>query len=432
MLVAEYKRDMHNNYLVIKNEFNCNNYGIKMLLNNCISGLLKVELRVVDNMNMYYYDITSRQPISLIFEKGQIKKEQISKIILGIIRGMEKAREFLLIEDNFVLDPQYLYINLSDFEVDLCYVIGYNHNIRLQLCHLIEYLMNKVDHTDQEAVLVIYALYKCSREENCTIYRFLDILEQKNKITEKPLKLSCEDRVEKREEVEYLKEERIEEEEEVSHYDKKMIASCVVSVFLVTVFLGILINRGGLTRKENLMMSFLILIIECFYVFRKFYKGNKRVSVQSKVHYVEPKNYNRGEENEPKHINVKEELSNNYNIDMYDNIEEKTSLLGGAPLQQVYKLCPENSSMYEEIILTEFPFFVGKLKTSVDYTIENNLVSRFHAKIEQENNCIYVCDLNSTNGTYVNSVRIENNERFCLSIGDVITFANVRYRFTFS
>lgn len=432
MLVAEYKRDMHNNYMVIKDKDNSDNYGIKMLLNNAIPGLLKVELRVVDNMNLYYYDITAKQPIILLFEKGQLKKEQISKIILGIIKGMEKAREFLLIENNFVLDPQYLFISLSSFEVVLCYVVGYNQDIRLQLCHLIEFLMNKVDHTDQEAVLSIYALYKCSREENCTIYRFLDVLEQRKKSNDKSLELTCTKKGEETADSGFLGEEMIEEEEEVCYYSKETIASGIVSVLTVMVFLGFLLKIGGLHRERVLAVSLLIIIIECYYIYRTFSKKNKKVSVQAKVHFIEPKSYNTRQENEQNQISQDKEETHDYNVDARISKEEKTSLLGGMPLQKAYKLSPENGSIYEEILLTEFPFFIGKLKTSVDYTIENNLVSRFHAKIEQDNSGIYIWDLNSTNGTYVNNIRIENNERLCLSIGDVITFANVKYRFTYS
>ena len=43
-------------------------YDIKMLENNNISSLLTVSMRCVDNQYSYYYDVTSKQQFSKIYE----------------------------------------------------------------------------------------------------------------------------------------------------------------------------------------------------------------------------------------------------------------------------------------------------------------------------------------------------------------------------
>ena len=104
---------------------------------------------------------------------------------------------------------------------------------------------------------------------------------------------------------------------------------------------------------------------------------------------------------------------------LLNEIEESNNLL----LEPVDKL------KYEPIMLTDFPFFIGKLKRNVDYCIEKDVVSRYHAKITKEKGKYYITDLNSRNGTFVNSDPVPTYQKKELSLGDVITFANIKYKF---
>jgi len=49
-----------------------------------------------------------------------------------------------------------------------------------------------------------------------------------------------------------------------------------------------------------------------------------------------------------------------------------------------------------------------------------DFVSRLHAEIQIEKGTFYIVDLGSTNGTYLNNIRLEPRERYPLSLGDKI------------
>ncbi len=49
-----------------------------------------------------------------------------------------------------------------------------------------------------------------------------------------------------------------------------------------------------------------------------------------------------------------------------------------------------------------------------------DFVSRLHAEIQTERSTFYLVDLGSTNGTYLNNMRLEPRERYPLSLGDKI------------
>ncbi len=49
-----------------------------------------------------------------------------------------------------------------------------------------------------------------------------------------------------------------------------------------------------------------------------------------------------------------------------------------------------------------------------------NFVSRLHAEIEIEKNIYYLVDVGSSNGTFLNNIRLEEKKRYRLNLGDKI------------
>lgn len=92
-------------------------------------------------------------------------------------------------------------------------------------------------------------------------------------------------------------------------------------------------------------------------------------------------------------------------------------------------LVPEEQGQ-EIISLGEFPFFIGRFQKDTESLEKKKNISRMHSKIEQMGEQYYITDLNSTNGTFVNEKRIEQNQRIELAEGDKVSFADNPYYFT--
>lgn len=460
---AEYKRDLYNNYMVFRDivETEETTYTLQMLLNNSISGFLKMEQRIIDNEKQYYYDITAKQPLLLLFQKGQLNKEQILRIMKGILTAIEKAREYLLKENDFILSPEYIYMNLSGGKIELCYRPGYGQDINGQLREVISFLMDKVDYKEQEAVLFSYGLYKISREADCTINKLWDVLEGKYEPYGE-FKEEIEREQKQREELEErknrelfgtqglpLEEKPYTEEMEVEEEIKKYKASAwilgavtvvmALGIMLAFVKTGVLINRadGTIEYMRALGVLGIVGVTEAGALSWLFDEKKKVPVIKTKKVYIDAANGCLKAEN----TFVEQENRWNGNerdvqVSMTDRLQaeekeeqEQTMLLGKINRSENYKLGAVESSRYEDISLIEFPFFIGKLKTKVDYAIKSDAVSRFHAKLEQEGDFFYLVDLNSTNGTYLNGTRISCNEKNLIHIGDEIAFADVKYQF---
>ena len=60
-----------------------------------------------------------------------------------------------------------------------------------------------------------------------------------------------------------------------------------------------------------------------------------------------------------------------------------------------------------------------------------NFVSRLHAEIQLEKNIYYLVDVGSSNGTFLNNVRLKPKQRYRLKLGDKIDLGNVSVTFLF-
>ena len=113
------------------------------------------------------------------------------------------------------------------------------------------------------------------------------------------------------------------------------------------------------------------------------------------------------------------------------DVSEATTLLTGAMIRNgIYCLKPEDTND-DNILLTEFPFFIGKSCDKTHHTIEDSTVSRFHARIDREEEELWLTDLNSTNGTFLNGIRLMPFGRMRVNKGDSIVISRKRYEFKY-
>ena len=91
-------------------------------------------------------------------------------------------------------------------------------------------------------------------------------------------------------------------------------------------------------------------------------------------------------------------------------------------------LVHEGMGDYPDFELDQEICVIGK-NPRVKLHISRETISQFHAKIDYLGGTYYIEDLNSTNGTYINDEMLNYKEKRALSQGDVIRFADVKYRF---
>jgi hypothetical protein len=92
-----------------------------------------------------------------------------------------------------------------------------------------------------------------------------------------------------------------------------------------------------------------------------------------------------------------------------------------------YKLYAMDKKNKSHIALEKFPCTVGKMAGCVDHVLSDESVSRIHARFDRQDNHIFITDMNSTNGTYKNGIRMQPQETMEIEPGDEIRFGNLHY-----
>lgn len=475
---VEYRKDLRHNYMVITEEETVRSepYCIR-LLEQQLEGVLPLEQRQMNDRHLFYYDITGMQSMNNLLEKSNLPYDKIRLIMNGILHTLDTAYEYLLPCEDFILKPDFIYLDVVSFTPAMCFLSGYHSEIKEQMNHLLEYMMNKVDYSDKDAVLLVYQLYAASREESFTTMHLYDVLNsargschpdaEQADITKEavPTGFLLKEKPAPPEE-RLLSEkipvmlEKVEREEEEDYYPVSsylLTAFCVIIGGLLLILgltTGILYDTYG-EKIDYSKLAALLLIILCLegYVFKKIWDRKNKVSrIVTKSEYIDPRTEQDDigvqpgrrrpafaaklfEEvpSEPEITKTKEEVLPIHEEERQQEEDyNPTCLLSdisqepeGLPLS----LNPRHGSGYEPILLTEYPFFIGKLKANVDYCLDQKVISRYHAKITREEERYYITDLNSTNGTYVNGQMLQTYEKKEIVLGDEISFANISYVF---
>lgn len=345
----------------------------QMIRNGTPKGVLP--MGKAETEDLYKYEITGRKTLATTFERIPMNAEQIKTILSGMLEIMERGREYLLSEDNFILQPEHIYLRIPDYEVTLCYYPDYDVPFAEQMGKLFELLLNRVDYREEAAIAMVYALYMQLQEPDMTLERIRKKLQEQ--VAAAPAEWSYGP-------VEEKKEAPVKEKGMQSYGQPEMPRK----------------KKAGLWGRL------------CKEVGERLVQGGDR-----------------------KPADMSLPVSTSMSMQPISCVRE-TAPEWGAQYTKVLSVKREEGSPCivsgengETISLTKFPFYVGSLPDYMDYVIEQDTVSRFHAKFIKQGDKVLLVDLNSTNGTRVNGYSLTAQEQVKLSTGDRIAFADREYTF---
>lgn len=120
------------------------------------------------------------------------------------------------------------------------------------------------------------------------------------------------------------------------------------------------------------------------------------------------------------------------------NAESETTVLSSQPAVVSQRLSHEIDSEYylylvrsingEKVTIDITPFTIGKDASSVDYVLNSASVSRHHATIIHENGGYFIVDNGSTNGTTIEGIRLQPEEKGEIGNGYIIAIGNESFQ----
>ena len=418
-------------------------YIVGMFAHNDIPAFVPVSFKSLNLENYFCYNMNGLIPINQSFEMNKLTAERIEAFLRSIIKAAKSMEEFLLPFDRLITDEAYIYESLGKKD-EFHWIYGIESG-NATFTRLFERLLDRVDYKDDSAVKLIYSLYQAAKESEgmqgvSTGGSLQRIREKAEEILSAPhMSLDMRARELIRAENERNSIKRL-KGIETGTGDKACSKEIEGADSMARRYRAEAESKKSRSQRvdvEDTPKAKLSL----FKQRQNEEKSDKTMFVKSKLKKVwDYLNADIGSKPE-KLVDLQavgeNEISYNVRevkqpkIEASDNAGEATTLLTGAMISNgIYCLKPEDTNE-DNILLTEFPFFIGKSGDKTHHTIEDSTVSRFHARIDREEEELWLTDLNSTNGTFLNGIRLMPFGRMRVNKGDSIVISRKRYEFKY-
>ena len=370
MLQTEFVRSLHCNYerILLDKKPEEKKYQYCILMRGGIKGLLPCSLRYLNGLAYLYYDITSRQSIIQLFDDRCITREWLKDFMWSMRQIQMELGRFLLNEQNILWYPEQIFQDIEKNLFSFLYLPYYEGE--KSFIKLLEFLVEHIDYEDEGLVECVYKMYEQYEKKEEGYLQDQIFEDARHYLQEKEEKPGM------KEEVIFAKTKPLplQSEETKSQEWKEEEPEPKTE------------KRGLLAFWENRRKRDREI--------REEYEQNTQ---QAMLGYAVAEDSTYSQED--------------YGDTIY--IEEKAI---DTPV--IHKLYTPEGRLLAQLTLPSMT--IGKRKGEVTLCIDDISVSRLHERIIKEGEEVYIEDLNSTNGTYKNGLRLRPYEKRKLDEGDEI------------
>ena len=475
-----YYRELQKTYLIAEDclEELLESYFGRAVLHTAMNGLAACKEHLVNGKKEIWYEIDGFHTLEQIFAVKKISAQELKQILLGLAQTIEELEKYLIDGKRLCYQPEYLYMDMETGTIKLLF--DFTEGDREHpLMPLAQFLLERLDHEEEAAIELGYFFYEQAGRD------VLSIREIEKKAEESPNAVLREELMEEKQEIRTAcgasKEMFSETEEDIfpdrlyeQSFSKENVqepllgegryltkGGAVVTVMALLLGGSFFLVRAyfSLTETEELIwlvVSAVLLLMGAGVSIYMFLRERRAGAVRSKSNTpadaeiwestqenTEIKNMQRNMEimeNARKNAVISRNIQKNtgYRKDIQSNAigespyeeygqevdflsketDRKTVYLGDMLAKKEYVLVGEN----REYKLDTFPFLIGKDKERVTLALKDRSISRIHARFLLEDGILYLEDLHSTNGTYLNDLLLEPHVRMKVKRGDFLQF----------
>lgn len=391
MLQTEYVRNLHCNYerLLLEKKPEDTRYQYCILNRGGIKGLLPCSLRYIDGQAYLYYDISSKQSIVQLFESRAVTREWLQDFLWSYRQLQQELDRFLMEEANVIWYPEQIFLDL-DKRVFYFMYIPY-HKQEGSFGKLVDFWVEHIDYEDEELVEFVYRVYD-QLEKKGETYLQGQIFEDAGLLEKNRVGRSIPEK--------NPPEEKVQENSGMPEITDAPAAEQGLHKA------GTECGQPVAAREEKKKL---------FGIFEGKKKKNREARDTYRLAMQEAMNGCAVAEEEAYTCKDKE-AQEDYGRTVY--VEERQN-----PAELTHRLYSPEGRLLAS--LDKEALSIGKMKEEVDLVLADVSVSRMHARIMKFGTEIYLEDLNSTNGTFKNGLRLEPYERRKLETEDEIRCGNV-------
>ena len=379
MLQTEFVRNLNCNYERILLDVNPEEkrYQYCILSRGGIKGLLSSSLRYINGQAYLYYDISSKQNIVQLCSIKPLTRQWLKDFLWSFRRIREELSRFLLDEQHILWFPREIFRDLENGGFFFLYVPYYEEDNGFK--KLLEFMVEHIDYDDEELVECVYRMYEQFENSGWDylqqgIFKDAEVLDK-------------------------IKEESPALEQTEQRTDIGLDGNAVADVGPSVVQAEKENHQASINAAEDKAEKKGLMTV---------FRNKRRKEKEQRESYQ----------------NMLQSQLNGYAVaedNPYGEEEWGRTVfmeLPGEPLDKQHGLYSADGKLLAKV--DKASVTMGKKKEEVDVVLEDVSVSRIHARILTEGEKTLLEDLNSTNGTFKNGLRMEPYERRELEVGDEI------------
>lgn len=426
--------------------------GVQMLKSHEIPSVLPLEVEYTNFKAKLSYFVKGKRPLIEIIKGKKLNFREYIKILSAIVNTIIESPRYFLKEANYVLDINFIFAT-NDYNLALLYLPLTNLPNKdtvenLVKNNIVSKLFTYVG--DQDAILAKkvlddflsgdYSLIEISERLNKAEHN--TISQDKNAVSVRPLEplaLNSDGNKDEGKPVQMPKselnqkkltstaskgkdplipkttEKKDNPKSTTSQKRTMQIAAIALTIFAWLAF----IEFGKRIHQEGFMyiaIGITILSIDTLFVLQKLIKDKEELpSARRQV------------------AAGRDDVKDGQRSDVPSNPAPAkngptTILNPTVALSEAY-LAVENGGLSEKIDLGVLPVVIGRGKTYESYQISDTAISGNHARIEKVNGQYAIIDLNSTNHTYIDNLKLDAHKHYPLNNGAVIRMGKTNFIF---
>ena len=408
-------------------------YELQMLNNHRSDVLLPFRVQYEQGKSLYCYDVSGLVSLFVLLEQKAAGAALFERLIRSLIRALEDMSEYLLDPESLTLDTRLIFTDMQGQIFKYTCVPGISEDDRRGTGHLSSELLAHVDYTDHRSVLLIYDFYRMERLPDFNFDKLKELLSEKTdetSLTDKEKSAAA------AEELPFDAEDYEDIPVSADKADKKRerrlpfklpvsfkAARRFLPVILAALCLPILyLYHEGLIQRLCLRLGLdidarwvslagiICLSGAAALIFLKGYKGGDKGG--DKENAFELSDFEDETESYVSFSDMTMEMDG-----------DATVLLGSYEEPLLLRSLKEEQP---DLNVSRFPVVIGSGRDA-DCRIDAPAVSRRHALIDRDDRGLFITDLESTNGTWVNGRRLPSGRQSPLSDGDRVRLADCEY-----
>lgn len=383
---TEFVRSLNCNYerILLEEKPEEKRYQYCILTRGGIKGLLPCSLRYINGSAYLYYNISSKQNIKQLYGGRSITRAWIADFMWSFRQIGQELGRFLLDRGNILWYPDQIYQDLESNVFSFLYFPYHEGSNGFR--ELLEFWVEQIDYNDETLTGCVYQMYE-QYERNGDVYLQAKIFEDARRLEEtgRPERICTTGKFEKT-----VNSGETEDHGRTAGLDEAAGSGEAASFEKTTEiashaekskpFFGLFMSK----KREREI------------------RGNYRQSMQESMQGYA----------------VAEETA-------YEEEYGRTIYIEGPaePVKAKREVCTSEGRVLA--VIDRPVTTIGKRKEEADIILEDMSVSRLHARIVKEKEKYYIEDLNSTNGTFKNGLRLQPYERRELEPEDEIKTGRV-------